>query len=64
MLAAVALTFALQLLITYWGPAQDVFLTTALPVREMLITLGASALLFVVLELNKWRLRRRSPSRT
>jgi Ca2+-transporting ATPase len=62
MLGAVALTFALQLLITYWAPAQGVFRTTALPPGELLISLAASALLFVALELNKWRLRRRAAS--
>ena len=60
MILAVALTFVLQLIITYWAPAQGVFLTTALPLRELLISLGASTIVFVVLEINKLRLHRLS----
>ena len=59
MLGAVLLTFILQMLITYWGPAQGLFGTQSLPLRELLISLTASTLVFWAVELEKWFNRRR-----
>ncbi len=59
MLGAVLLTFALQMLITYWEPAQGLFGTQALPLPELLISLAASTLVFFAVEVEKWINRRK-----
>ncbi len=59
MLGAVVLTLVLQLFITYWGPAQNLFGTQALPLPELLISLVASTLVFWAVEVEKWIKRRK-----
>ena len=59
MLGAVLLTLLLQLLITYWGPAQSLFGTQSLPLPELLISLLASTLVFWAVEIEKWIKRRK-----
>jgi len=59
MLGAVLLTLILQLLITYWVPAQNLFGTRPLPLPELAISLAASTLVFWAVEIEKW-IRRRS----
>ncbi|MBI3158331.1 MAG: cation-translocating P-type ATPase [Chloroflexi bacterium] len=58
LLGAVALTFLLQLAVIYWPPLQSVFATGALPVGDLLISLAASAVVFLGVEVEKWLLRR------
>jgi Ca2+-transporting ATPase len=59
MLGAVTLTLVLQLVITYWSPAQNLFGIQSLPLPELLISLAASTLVFWVVEAEKWLKRRR-----
>ena len=59
MLGAVLLTLVLQLLITYWGPAQSLFGTQSLPLPELLISLFASTLVFWAVEFEKFIKRNR-----
>ena len=54
MVGAVLLTFALQLLIIYVPIFQGVFSTEPLSIEQLLICLGASAIVFILLELHKW----------
>ena len=61
MLGTVVLTLALQLLITYWTPAQNLFGIKALPVPELLISLAASTLVFFAVEIEKFVIRQRQP---
>jgi Ca2+-transporting ATPase len=61
MLGAVLLTLVLQMLITYWGPAQNLFEIQALPLPELIISLLASSLVFWAVEIEKWFVRRRNP---
>ena len=53
LLAAVLLTFVLQLGITYWVPAQSWFGTMPLPPLELAISLGLSGVVFCVIEAEK-----------
>lgn len=53
MMAAVLLTFGLQMLITYWAPMNEIFKTQPLPLVEMLISLGLSLVVFVAVEIEK-----------
>jgi Ca2+-transporting ATPase len=53
MLTAVTLTFGLQMLITYWEPMNDIFNTQPLPLRELLISLGLSLVVFIGVEIEK-----------
>jgi Ca2+-transporting ATPase len=59
MLGAVLLTLTLQLLITYWGPAQSLLGIQALPLPELVISLAASTLVFWAVELEKLLIRKR-----
>ena len=59
MLGAVLLTFILQLLVTYWSPAQTLLGTKPLPLPELLISLFASTLVFWAVELEKWLKRKK-----
>ncbi len=59
MLGAVLLTLILQMFITYWGPAQNLFGTKPLPLPELLISLVASTLVFWAVELEKLIKRRK-----
>jgi Ca2+-transporting ATPase len=54
LLAAVILTFVLQMGITYWGPAQAWFGTMSLPPFELAISLGLSTVVFGAVEVDKW----------
>jgi Ca2+-transporting ATPase len=54
MLVAVGSTLALQLLITYLPPAQEIFNTKALPPRELILSLGLSLVVFIAVEIEKW----------
>ena len=60
LLAAVTLTFVLQMGITYWGPAQAWFGTMPLPPFELAISLGLSTVVFGAVEVEKWFKRIRS----
>lgn len=60
MLGAVVFTLLLQLLITYWQPAQTLLGTHALPPLELALSLGSSTLVFWAIELEKWIRRRRT----
>jgi len=54
LLAAVTLTFILQLLVTYWHPLQSLFGTQALPPLELAISLGLSMVVLIAVEIGKW----------
>jgi Ca2+-transporting ATPase len=58
--AAVLLTVLLQLAAIYWGPLQNLFGTVPLTGSDLLITLAASSLVFIWVEVEKWVLRRTS----
>ena len=60
MLAAVLFTLVLQLIVTYWPPAQSVLGTQALPPLELALSLVISTIVFWSIELSKWIGRRRS----
>ncbi len=60
LLTAVALTFVLQLVITYWGPAQAWFGTMSLPPFELALSLGLSTIVFSAVEMEKMFKRLRS----
>ena len=59
MLGAVGLTFVLQLLITYWEPAQGIFGTQPLSIADLLLSLAASTLVFGAVEFEKLLKRRK-----
>jgi len=54
LIGAVLLTSILQLLVIYLPIANEIFKTQPLSVRELLISVGAAALLFHAVELEKW----------
>ncbi|TVQ46101.1 MAG: cation-translocating P-type ATPase [Gloeocapsa sp. DLM2.Bin57] len=58
MLAAVALTFSLQMAVIYVPILQHVFKTTPLSVRDLVICLALSIFVFFAMELSKWLMRR------
>ncbi len=58
MLLAVGLTVALQMLVVYWPPLQAIFGTMALDAGQLALALGASAVVFVAVEIKKWMVRR------
>ena len=60
MLGAVLLTFVLQLAVIYVPFLQRFFDTQALTLNELLLSLAASSVVFIAVELDKWRRRRRS----
>ena len=60
LVGAVLLTFALQLAVVYVPFIQDLFQTVALSPLELAICLGASTLVFWVVEVVKWIGRRRT----
>ena len=60
MLAAVGSTLVLQLLITYLPPMQEIFATKALPLRELILSLGLSLVVFIAVEIEKWFKRKNS----
>ena len=54
MVLAVALTFGLQMMITYWAPMNEIFKTQPLPLRELSLSLGLSLVVFLAVEMEKW----------
>lgn len=58
MVAAVSLTFGLQMMITYWEPMNEIFKTQPLPLPELGISLTLSLVVFLVVEVEKWFKRR------
>ena len=62
MLGAVSLTFVLQLAVIYVPFLQDIFQTSSLSLGELAISLLASSVIFVAVELDKWRRRRQNPA--
>jgi Ca2+-transporting ATPase len=58
LIAAVALTFVLQMLVIYWTPLQVLFKTTSLTMGELLACIALSTIVFWAAELQKWWLRR------
>ena len=63
MLAAVLLTFALQLAVIYIPWIEPIFRTNALSGQELLICLATSTIGFWAVEVEKWVLRKRRPKR-
>jgi len=59
LIGAVALTILLQFVVVYVPFMQAVFDTTALPLRELLLSFVLASLLFWVVEIEKWIRRRR-----
>jgi Ca2+-transporting ATPase len=62
LLAAVAFTILLQLMVIYIPFLQDIFKTTSLSVIELLNCLLVSSIVFWVIEFKKWLARRRISS--
>jgi Ca2+-transporting ATPase len=62
MIGAVALTFVLQLALLYVPFLQKIFDTEPLQLRDLIIAIGASAVVFVAVELDKWVRRLRAKS--
>jgi Ca2+-transporting ATPase len=63
LLGAVILTFALQMALVYAPFLQGIFSTVALSAGDLAIGLVASSIIFWGVELEKWRLRRRTTQR-
>lgn len=59
LLASVLLTFCLQMAVLYIPVLQPIFKTEALSLLELLFCLALSAIVFIVVELQKWRNRSR-----
>jgi Ca2+-transporting ATPase len=59
MLGAVLLTFVLQIAVVYTPFLQEIFETTALSPADLAVSLGASTVVFIGVELQKWFLRRK-----
>ncbi len=60
LLGAVALTALLQIAVVYLPFAQNLFNTTALPLKDLAISIVLSTILFWVVEAMKWLARRRA----
>jgi Ca2+-transporting ATPase len=60
MVIAVAMTFGLQMIITYWAPMNELFNTQPLPPMELALSLGLSLVVFVAVEIEKAIKRNRS----
>jgi Ca2+-transporting ATPase len=54
LIGAVVLTFALQMAVIYVPFLQNIFDTTALSFGQLMLSLGLSAIIFIVVELSKW----------
>ena len=64
LLAAVLLTFALQMAIIYWPVLHPIFKTQALSLAELALCLALSSVVWLVVEVEKhWRRRRTAQSR-
>jgi Ca2+-transporting ATPase len=61
LLAAVALTVALQLSLVYWPPARGLFDTVVLSGADLALATALSSVVFWAVELEKWLARRRRP---
>jgi P-type Ca2+ transporter type 2C len=61
LIGAVILTFLLQMGVVYLPFMQEIFHTQALPLRDLLISLGLATLLFIAVEIQKWIIRLRTP---
>jgi Ca2+-transporting ATPase len=59
MLAAVALAIVLQLAVIYLPGANAIFATEPLPARDLALAIGASLIVFVAVEIEKWVKRRK-----
>ncbi|MHB8774795.1 MAG: cation-translocating P-type ATPase [Bellilinea sp.] len=59
LIGAVLLTVALQMAVIYAPFLQDIFNTRALPLTDLLVSLGLSVLLFLGVEIIKWTRRRK-----
>jgi P-type Ca2+ transporter type 2C len=59
LLGAVLLTFGLQLLVIYTPPLNPIFRTAPLTAAELAGCVALSGLVFVAVEIDKWRLRTR-----
>jgi Ca2+-transporting ATPase len=57
LLGAVLFTFALQLVVIYWAPANFIFNTQPLDLSELAICVGASAIVFAGVEIEKLVIR-------
>jgi len=60
LLGAVGLTVVLQLALVYVPFLQSIFKTVALPIPDLVLTVGVSSIIFWAVELEKWFLRRRA----
>ena len=60
LLGAVLITLALQMLVVYWGPLQNVFGTVPLTGAELAVALALASVVFWVVELEKLIRRRRA----
>jgi P-type Ca2+ transporter type 2C len=59
MLGSVLLTFALQMAVIYVPFLNQVFSTTPLSLRDLLVSLGFSVIVFIAVEFVKWNRQRR-----
>ncbi|MDE3235506.1 MAG: cation-translocating P-type ATPase [Bacteroidota bacterium] len=59
MLAAILITIILQISVTYIPLLQIIFKTQTLSVKEMLLTIGASSLVFIAVEFEKLIIRKK-----
>jgi Ca2+-transporting ATPase len=59
-LGAVLLTFGLQIAVIYVPFLQTFLDTQALPIGELFLSLAVSTIVFWVIEVEKWWLRRRT----
>ncbi len=59
LLGAVLLTFVLQMAVVYVPFLQNIFNTRALPLEDLLVSLGMSTLVFIGVEIFKWVRRKR-----
>ena len=60
LLGAVLLSFSLQMMVIYLPPFQSIFKTAPLTLKELLIALALSSLVFLAVEIEKWMKRRRA----
>ncbi len=64
MLGAILLTVVLQLAVVYQPFLQEIFGTTAMPVRDLLIAIFSGAIVLVAAEVWKWVVHRRNQMNT